>query len=253
MDDLKRMLPMVVVGVGGMLLYAWGPIAQPPSYHASTDTRAWSGVANAGNVLSNVAFALVGLWGLWRVHRGGDTARREYVALALFATALLLTSVGSAWYHLVPGNARLLWDRLPIALACGALLAAAYIRTHDTDLTLTLPLALVAFGAATVLWWGFTESRGRGDLRAYLMLQAAPLLLVPLWQWIAQEPVRDRAWFGLAVALYVIAKLAELQDAAIYDAVGAVSGHMLKHLLAAAASACIVMAFTTPRPPPHRA
>ena len=39
-----------------------------------------------------------------------------------------------------------------IALACGALLAAAYIRTHETDLTLTLPLAMVAFGAATVLW-----------------------------------------------------------------------------------------------------
>jgi hypothetical protein len=163
--------------------------------------------------------------------------------------ALMLTAAGSTYYHLAPGNARLLWDRLPIALACGALLAAAYIRTHETDLTLTLPLAMVTLGAATVLWWYFTETRGRGDLRAYLMLQGAPLVLVPLWQWIAHSPARERAWFGAAVGLYVLAKLAELQDRAIFETLGFVSGHTLKHLLAAAASACIVATFTTRRPP----
>jgi hypothetical protein len=249
MDDLKRWLPMLAVGVGGMLLYAWGPIAQPAGYHAFADRRILGGVANGGDVLSNAAFSLAGLWGLWRLRRAGSDVRRESVALWLFAAILVLVAAGSAYYHLAPTNARLVWDRLPIALACGALLAAAYIRTHDTDLTLTLPLGMVAFGAATVLWWWFTESRGRGDLRIYVMLQAAPLVLVPLWQWIARSPERERAWFGVAVLLYVLAKVAELQDRAIYEALGFVSGHTLKHLLAAAASACIVASFTTRRPP----
>ena len=249
MDEIKRWLPMIVIGVGGMMLFAWGPIAQPPGYHAFADRRFLCGVVNGGDVLSNTGFALAGLWGLWQVHRGGDVVRRESVALWLFAAALVMTAAGSAYYHLAPGNARLVWDRLPIALACGALLAAAYLRTHDTDLTLSLPLGLVAFGAATVFWWAFTESRGRGDLRAYLMLQAAPLVLIPLWQWIARRPARERAWFGAAVLLYVVAKVAELQDRALFEALGVVSGHTLKHLLAAAASACIVASFTTRRPP----
>ena len=249
MDNLKRWLPMVAIGVSGLLLYTWGRIGQPAGYHAFADRRMLWGVVNGGDVLSNAAFAIAGLWGLWRVHRAGDRVRRESVALGLFALALVMTAAGSAHYHLAPDNARLLWDRLPIAFACGALLAAAYIRTHDTGLTITLPLGMVALGAATVLWWRFTESRAVGDLRAYLMLQGAPLVLVPLWQWIARSPAAERAWFAAAIALYVLAKWAELQDRALFEALGVVSGHTLKHLLAAAASACIVASFTTRRPP----
>ena len=42
----------------------------------------------------------------------------------LFLVGLLLTAFGSGLYHLAPDNARLVWDRLPIALACAGLLAA---------------------------------------------------------------------------------------------------------------------------------
>jgi hypothetical protein len=40
--------------------------------------------------------------------------------------------------------------------------------------------ALVACGAATVLYWDWTESHGRGDLRPYALVQFLPLLLIPL-------------------------------------------------------------------------
>jgi hypothetical protein len=37
-------------------------IAQPLAYHNFADRRAWLGIANFGDVVSNAGFAIVGLW-----------------------------------------------------------------------------------------------------------------------------------------------------------------------------------------------
>ena len=53
-------------------------------------------------------------------------------------------------------------------------------------------LALVAI--ASVFWWYATGVNGTGDLRPYLLLQALPLVLIPLWQWIYDAPsMKDSA------------------------------------------------------------
>ena len=109
----------------------------------------------------------------------------------LFITALLLTAIGSSYYHLAPDDARLAWDRLPIALACAGLLAGAYADTHIRPYSIRLTAALAAFAAASVWWWSAT-----GDLRPYLLLQVAPLLLIPPWQAHARLPRLERAGFG---------------------------------------------------------
>jgi ribosomal protein L12E/L44/L45/RPP1/RPP2 len=44
--------------------------------------------------------------------------------------------------------------------------------------------------------------------------------------------------------LYVLAKLAEVADARILALTGGLSGHSLKHLLAAAASAAVIFALS---------
>jgi len=46
------------------------------------------------------------------------------------------------------------------------------------------------------------------------------------------------------MALYVLAKLAEVLDHEIAAALGVVSGHTLKHLLATAATAAVVWGLT---------
>ena len=92
----------------------------------------------------------------------------------------------------------------------------------------------------SVAWWYFTDLAGNGDLRPYLLLQGLPILLIPLWQWIYKAPVGDRLAFGGALALYVVAKLAELNDHEIAAVLGAATGHTLKHLLATVAAALIV-------------
>ena len=68
----------------------------------------------------------------------------------------------------------------------------------------------------------------------------APLVLVPLWQVRARRPLEERQAFILAIALYILAKTAEVFDHTIQAWLQPLSGHTLKHLLAAAAAAVIV-------------
>ncbi|MBI2381790.1 MAG: alkaline phytoceramidase [Gammaproteobacteria bacterium] len=210
------------------LLLAAGPIPQPENYHAFVDTRAWLGLPNGADVLSNLPFLLVGLAGLWRL-RGASPA---LPAWRLFFLAVALTAFGSAWYHLAPDNTRLVWDRLPIALACAALSCAVLAeRVHSgfarLGLILASPLALLS-----VWHWSWTVARGAEDLRAYLYVQFLPMLIVLLILALYPLPSGERRRWGGMLGLYALAKAAELSDGPIYAFTGFVSGHSLKHLLA---------------------
>ena len=155
---------------------------------------------------------------------------------------MILTAFGSAWYHLAPTNARLVWDRLPIALACAGLLAAVWRDCCEAHLQ--LPWWFAAFAVASVAWWRYTDLHGVGDLGPYLLVQGLPLLLIPLLQWQARVSRRERQMFGIALLLYLLAKGCEVADHAILDAWSICSGHTLKHLLAVAAAALIAMQFS---------
>jgi hypothetical protein len=228
---MKTWLPPAVLVVAVLAMLAHGPISQLERYHEFADTRSFLGIPNAADVLSNVGFAVVGLWGLVALRARG---------YLLFAFALVLTALGSSYYHWAPDNQRLVWDRIPIALACAGLLAAVHAETHERTQPLWVPIALGAAAIASVLWWSFTEAHGVGDLRPYLLLQGAPLVLIPLWQHFAKSPRASRIAFGVAILLYAIAKVTESADRGIFETLGFVSGHTLKHLLAAIAGAVIV-------------
>jgi hypothetical protein len=243
---MRDATPLAVIATAVAALIAWGPIAQPPHYHEFADTRSVFGVPNGADVLSNAGFACAGIWGLSRLWRRGGWQMRHRPGWTLFLAAVLLTSAGSTYYHLHPDNARLVWDRLPIALACAGLIAAVRFDTRSTRGGLwTLGLA----GAAilSVWWWYATELAGAGDLRPYLLLQGLPLVVIPLWQAAEPAPRHERLAFGAAIALYVVAKVAEVNDHTIHAALGVTSGHTLKHLLAAGAAAMIVHVDTLPR------
>jgi len=225
-------------------LAAHGPVAQWVSYHAFADARGWLGLPNAENVLSNLPFALIGAWAWRALQRAPGLA-----AWRLFSAALVATALGSAAYHWAPGNGLLVADRLPIAWACAALLCAFLAERVDARCA-SLPAlcAAAAASSASVAWWWFTEQHGVGDLRPYLFVQFLPMLLVPIALWL-KLPARgrvglpDATWWAV-LGLYGAAKLMELADQSVFDATGFVSGHTLKHLLAAAAAMCLLRAAT---------
>ena len=244
MKRLVIYLPALLVLLSGLVMIVHGPIGQPANYHAFADHTDFLKIPYANDVLSNLGFALVGCWGILRLwpQRQHPALLSGRIGYAVFLIGLILTALGSAYYHLAPDNDRLLWDRLPIALACAGLLAGAWAETAlPKRYALAATSLLVIYAIASVLWWYVSELNGVGDLRLYLLLQILPIVLIPLWQAIYQSPARDRFWFGAAFLLYVLAKLAELSDHEFLAmSHGLVSGHTLKHLLATAAAAALV-------------
>ena len=234
-------LPLLVTVLLAAAALFHGPIAQPAGYHDFADQNVVLGIPHFADVISNLGFALAAAWGWAKLAPASrhPEIRAGWAGYRLFLIGLFLTALGSSWYHLAPDNARLVWDRLPIALACGGLLAGVWGDVHHKQSS-RLAAWLALFAVVSVGWWYLTDLSGNGDLRAYLLLQGLPILLIPLWQWIYDMPNADRLAFGAALALYVVAKLAELNDHEIAAALGAVTGHTLKHLLASGAAALIV-------------
>ncbi|WLA79252.1 hypothetical protein [Bradyrhizobium elkanii] len=241
---IKHAPTIITVGIVAAFA-AHGRIAQPAHYNDFADHSAIFGIPHAADVLSNIGFALVAIWG-WlalRPHRNSDRLRAGWPGYRLFLIGLFLTAFGSAFYHLAPDNGRLIWDRLPIALA-GAGLLGVRGDTRSGLRTELEAIVLGLFAVGSVAWWVITDRHGADDLRPYLLLQVLPLILIPLWQAIYRAPRSDRIAFAAAMALYVAAKVAEVLDHQIADTLGFVSGHTLKHLLATSATAAIVWGVT---------
>jgi hypothetical protein len=217
------------------------PIPQPAAYHQFVDTRAWLGVPNFLNVVSNAVYVVAGAAGMWVLLWGpaapGRASRLGWIDRLTFGTlfgGVLLTTLGSTWYHLDPCNATLLWDRLPMTVAFMGFACGLVAERINAKAGAILLAPLVAVGIASVLYWHSTEQRGAGDLRAYIVVQALPVLMVPY----AALAWRGRylPWGDLLIAggWYVLAKVLEVGDGVVFAALGGVvSGHTLKHLAAA--------------------
>jgi len=222
---------IAVVAIAAPLLTAllFPAVAQWQSYHDFADQRAFLGLPSALNVLSNLPFLAVGALGWLHLVRAGE---EPGVALpyALFFTGALLTALGSAWYHLEPRDATLVWDRLPMALGFAGL-AAATIADRAPSRSVVFTLAFVGVGVGAVLnwYWG-------GNLLPYLVMQASFVVAALLVTALVPSRFTRAAWLYGSAALYSAAIVCEKLDRAI-DAIfgGVLSGHTLKHLLAAAA------------------
>ena len=204
------------------------------------------GIPNALDVLSNLPFFFVGLWGLlWlmgRAGRAGFRDRRERVPYLVFFAGVMFTGVGSFWYHLAPCDQRLPWDLVPMTCAFVALVVATYMERVNVRTGYAALAPLLLAGASTVFYWYFTNATGHGDYKYYLFLQFfSPVVLTLL---IALFPPRYTGFRFLAIAFlfYVLAKFFEDYDFPIYrDLNGAVSGHTLKHLIAGVACFWILL------------
>lgn len=214
------------------------PFAQPVSYHDFADQRTCWGLPNCLHTVSNALFVLAGAAGLLVLHRangqGAFRDSREAKPYRLYFVATVLLGFGSGYYHLAPGNERLLWDRLAMMLAFMAWFAAIVTERVSPRLGLRLLPLLAAVGLGSTVYWGWSETRGMGDLRPYLLMQLVPMLLIPLLLWL--YPPRysgDRAILAV-IGLYLLALLGDLGDRPVFALTGGlVSGHTIKHVIAA--------------------
>ncbi len=212
------------------------PVPQWQDYHHFADRRAWLGIPNTLDVASNAPLTLVGLLGLARLRTQGGRLfldPHERRAWSVFFLGLVLLGPASAWYHLAPDNAGLMWDRLAMSVVFMAWLSIHLGERLGVGLArLALPWLLL-LGAGAVLYWYGSEQAGRGDLRAWGYVQFWPVLLILLLIW-RTTPRYTRTRDVLVVyAFYAAALLAEWLDRPTLEVTGLISGHTLKHVLAA--------------------
>jgi len=98
------------------------PVPQDTRYHNFADQGMLLGIPNALNVLSNLPFVLVGLYGLVVISRIKHSPSKIVVSnwfayWSLFA-GVVLVGIGSAYYHLSPDNRCVVGDLLVVHRTC---------------------------------------------------------------------------------------------------------------------------------------
>lgn len=229
-------------------------IPQPAWYHVFADQRALWGVPNFGNVISNAPFAAVGVWGLVfllrlrreDVPRHFVDRRERYPYFIVFA-GLILTAIGSSYYHLHPDNARLVWDRIPMTIVFMPLVAGLMAERIGVRMGLWLLPVLLLLGVGSVCQWYWSELQGAGDLRLYATVQAYSVVFL-LVMLLFPAKYTHSGELAKVAGLYVLAKLLETFDRQVFAMGHVVSGHTLKHMAAALAGYFILRMLQRRRP-----
>jgi hypothetical protein len=214
-------------------------IEQNQNYHNFADQRVLFGVNNAFDTLSNLAFIIVGALGLVNFYNNQyiKISNSFSVILNLFFISIILIGLGSSFYHLSPNDFTLVFDRLAMSLVFASILAMlAYLKISPRFGLHTLAELLI-LAPLTVLIWKFN-----GNLTPYVVLQFGGIILVILTLLLTKTRMQGPCFTSLII-LYGAAKLVEFYDEKIFNlSQNLISGHTLKHLIAALA----VIIFVSP-------
>lgn len=251
----RREIVLLLAMAVALLVACFGPaVAQHAHYHGFADQRSGWGVPFAMDVLSNLPFAVAGIWGLVALRRlPADTESRaqptsdvtaqpmqqpsaQPALAALFFIGLLVTAACSSFYHWQPDNAGLAIDRLGMVVAFAGLLGLAAADRISGRAGLATAATVLALGPLSVMVWATS-----GNLLPWVVLQGGGMLLIVLLAvcWATRKPVPG-AWgipLAAVMALYALAKVLELGDHPVFELTHhLVSGHSLKHAVAALAT-----------------
>ncbi|MBR1133745.1 hypothetical protein JQ592_36135 [Bradyrhizobium iriomotense] len=191
------------------------------------DTRDWLGLPNAGDVLSNLAFLAMGVWGLVLLRARNDAP----VGVGCLFVGLILTCVGSIFYHLDPdAPQRLVADRLGMAVAFAGFLGIAACERVSMRAGQAVVMLMIIAGPLAA--WVARE-----NLTPWVVVQFGGMALAVGLVLTRPRPGAIGVPLGGVIVFYVLAKLFELGDVTVFEATGhLVSGHTLKHLAAALAA-----------------
>ena len=214
-------------------------IEQNQNYHNFADQRVLFGVNNAFDTLSNLAFIIVGALGLFNFYNNQyiKISNSFSVILNLFFISIILTGLGSSFYHLSPNDFTLVFDRLALTLVFTFILAMlANVRISERSGFHTLA-ELIILAPLTVLIWNYN-----GNLTPYIILQYGGVVIVILTL-ILTKASKPSPCFTSLIILYGFAKITEFYDEKIFTlSENVISGHTLKHLI----SAIAVIVFISP-------
>ena len=174
---LLLLLSSVIIALVIMLV---PPVSQDPAYHNFADQRYISGIPHFWNVVTNIPFILLGITGFIIIHKQELTGILPdlFRAYLTFFLGLVLTGLGSGYYHLDPSNSTLVGDRMAITISFMSFFVLIFGESISTKTASRLFVPLLFLGLTSVVYWNITEKLGTGDLRFYALVQFLPMLLI---------------------------------------------------------------------------
>ncbi len=234
------LLLSIVIGSLALML-SMQPLGQNRDYHNFADRRAFFGIPNFFDVMSNIPFLLIGMAGMSFCFGNHLVSFRS--AWLTFFAGVAIVSVGSGYYHWNPTNETLVWDRLPMTIGFMGLFVAVLAEYVNVRLGKFLLVPALLMGFFSVLYWHWFD-----DLRFYAWIQFVPLLTVPVVM-VLFRPRYSHQWLLLvALACYMLAKLSEAYDREVFMFTQSLfSGHSFKHLLSALGCFSVLVMLKTRR------
>lgn len=215
------------------LLLVTGPHIQAQGYHLFAEQRVIFNIPHFGDVLSNLAFILVGILLLLEAKKWNtmEMYQEQNTMFKWLAYTCIILGLGSGYYHWEPIDSTLIWDRIAMVLAFAIVFYDSCVRyevfSKNQALNGALATAIVFVG--TVVFWIIFDR-----LEPYFLVQAFALVLVILAIKNYKEiPSKHLIYlFGW----YVLAKIFEIYDKQIFEITcDFISGHTLKHIASAIA------------------
>ena len=201
------------------------PIRQDLKYHNFADQRRMLGRLHALNVWSNAPFVGVGIAGL--VWLTGHAVPERWIWMAFFL-GVILTGLGSGYYHLRPCNETLVWDRMGMTTAFAPFFTGIIAERISQQAGMWLFVPAMVIGIGSVFFWKRTD-----DLRPYAWVQFFPMLAIPLLAWLSPSKYLAARDIFIVIGWYAVAKVFESADRPFLRWTG-MSGHSWKHIFAAA-------------------
>ncbi len=213
------------------------PLTQAVDYHEFADHRAWGCLPYAIDVLTNLPFALCGVWGLLSLANPTTVQGTQRHMAQLFFWGLVITALCSTWYHLSPTNERLTVDRYGMTVAFAGVMGLAVSGRISERAGLMCGVASLVLGAMSA--WVWLEY---GNLTPWAVYQFAGMAWLLALQLLPRQPTALSISWMSVVGIYAVAKLLELADHPVYEFTGWVSGHSLKHIVASLAAWPVIQA-----------
>lgn len=210
----------------------WDHLSRADNIHylSFADQRLILGIPNFFDVMSNLPFAIVGVYGALLATKNKNLhSNAIYQLFLFFSVSIFFVSLGSAYFHWVPTIYRLFWDRLPMSLGFASVLGILVMdRTNAAIGRWFFGFALLFAVASTVLWhlqiW---------DLRPYVITQFGTLLMIVFILILFPDGKIQNSNYWKGFVFYALAKVTEVLDLHIFSSTHILSGHSIKHLLAA--------------------
>ncbi|NML34768.1 hypothetical protein [Paraburkholderia antibiotica] len=231
----RLLLGSVLLFVVGSVLQLIRPLAQAASYHHFADERSLGSLHNASDVLSNFVILIAGLLALGWVRRHASNQPAQFPGMVVAAFGLVLTAFGSAYYHMAPTDATLVWDRLPMTIVFAGILAMLWTSWTGERVGWPQMLILAVVSPATVGYWLVFNS-----LWPYAILQFGGLAFI-IGMTLTRKVDGVFAW-TLVIVFYGVAKIFESLDWQIWELTHhVIAGHALKHVSSGLAGASMIL------------